>query len=75
MKNCRQRFDQTMTEFINYINTFEIQLSIQFSNYVKYVNLSKIFHSYFRNAIIRRINEMMFKTKLKKFVRFAKKNE
>ena len=68
MKNCRQRFDQTMTEFINYINIFEIQLLVQFSNYVKYVNLLKIFHSYFRNAIIRRISEIMFKTNLKKFV-------
>ena len=75
MKNCRQRSDQTMTEFINYINTFEIQLSIQFLNYVKYVNLLKFLHSYFRNAIICWINKMMFKTKLKKLVQFAKKNE
>ena len=55
-----------MIEFINHMNTFEIQLPIQFLNYVKYVNLSKVFHSYFRNAIIRQINEIIFKTEFEK---------
>ena len=52
IKNYRQLFNQIVTKFINYINTFEIQFSIQFSNCVKYVNLLKILHSFFRNAII-----------------------
>ena len=52
MKNCRPQFNQIVIEFINYINTFEIQFLIQFSNYIKYINLLKNFHFYFRNAII-----------------------
>ncbi len=52
-----------------------MQMSEKLSNYQNYFNLMKILHSYLKIAIIKQINAIMFRAKLKKIVRLTKKIE
>ena len=75
MKICRQLLDQFVNDFIAYINILKTQIPVSLSNYVKYFNLLKVLHPYLRNAVIKRLNEVVSKTKLEKITRLVEKNE
>ena len=73
MKQCKQLFDQSITKLISYINLLKKQFFVFLTKYMRYANLLKILHSYFKNAIMRRIIFIITQNKFEKLIRFFEK--
>jgi hypothetical protein len=75
LKKIRQLNEQLMTNLIVYLNNLKMQLFEELIDYQKYFNLMKTLHFYLKTTIIRRINAIVFKKKLKEIARLIEKIE
>jgi hypothetical protein len=75
LKKVRQLNGQSVADLIVYLNSLEMQVPEELSDYQKYSNLMEALHPYLKAAVTRRTNAIVSRAELEEIARLAEKTE